>query len=410
MLTDPKARAAKPKGKPYKLSDRDGLYLYVAPSGARSWRFDYRLAGARETLTIGQYPEITLEDARDKLRDARKLVAKGDSPAKAKQERLTAVKVARKNTLRAFGEDWYTVRAKARSESWKANTRRWLDQDIYPALGDRPIKEIGADDVERLVKRVAAERGAMSGHYARLTLSAIYKSLPRSLGVGNPARDVADAIELPKGKPRGRPLTAKEIPAFFEAADSYPGRTSTKLAIRLLMLTFVRKLELIEAKWEEIDLKAGEWVIPAERMKMRKPHIVPLSRQAVECFEKLKPLACGSEYVFPNLGNPNRPMGASTLNKVFHEMGWGDKFTPHGARSTASTALNAQGWSADAIERQLAHAERDVVRAAYNHSDFMEERRKMMQAWADYVDGLCTGADVVPIRRRAQEASIHPGR
>lgn len=402
MLTDPKARAAKAKQKPYKLSDRDGLYLYVAPSGARSWRFDYRLAGMRETLTIGQYPEVSLEDARDKLRHARKMVAKGESPAKAKQARITADKVARKNTLRAFGEDWYKVRAKGRSESWKDNTSRWLDQDIYPALGERPIREIGADDVERLVRSVAEKRGAKSAHYARLTLAAIFKSLPRALGAGNPARDVADVIELPKAKPRGRPLSAKEIPVFLEAADRYPGRISTKLAIRLLMLTFVRKRELIEAKWDEIDLERGEWVIPAERMKMDAPHIVPLSRQAADCFEKLQPLAFGSAYVFPNLGDPRRPMSGSTLNKVFDEIGWGKgKFTPHGARSTASTALNAQGWSADAIERQLAHSERDIVRAAYNHSDFMEERRRMMQAWADYLDGLASGADVVPIRQRA---------
>lgn len=399
MLTDPKVRAAKPHQKPYKLSDREGLYLYVAPSGARSWRFDYRLAGVRETLTIGRYPEIGLGDAREELAKARRMIAKGQSPANSKQELLTAAKVARKNTLRAFGEDWYAARAKGRSESWKGNARRWLDQDIYPALGDRPIKEIRADDVERLVKHIAGKRGATSGHYARLTLSAIYKSLPRSLGVGNPARDAAGIIELPKGKPRGRALTGKEIPAFFEAADRYPGRDATKLAIRLLMLTFVRKLELIEAQWDEIDLDEGEWVIPAERMKMAKPHIVPLSRQAVECLKKLKPLAFGSAYVFPNLGDPKRPMGASTMNKAFDEMGWGGKFTPHGARSTASTSLNAQGWSADAIERQLAHAERDLVRAAYNHSDFMDERQRMMQAWADYLDALCSGK-VIPIRAK----------
>ena len=167
MLTDPSVRNAKPAEKPYKLSDRDGLYLYIAPSGARSWRFDYRLAGARETLTIGRYPEIGLGDAREELAKARRMVAKGQSPAKGKQERLTAAKVARKNTLRAFGEDWYAVRAKGRSESWKDNARRWLEQDIYPALGDRPIKEITGDDVERLVKQIAAKRGAMSGHYGR---------------------------------------------------------------------------------------------------------------------------------------------------------------------------------------------------------------------------------------------------
>lgn len=400
MLTDPSVKNAKPKKAPYKLSDRDGLYLYVAPSGARTWRFDYRLDGARETLTIGRYPEFGLGDARDELSKARKMVAKGQSPAKAKQERKADAKVARRNTLRAFGEDWYAARAKGRSHSWKDNARRWLEQDIYPALGDRPIKEIGADDIERLVKRIAADRGARSGHYARLLLAGIYKSLPRSLGVGNPARDVANAIILPKSKPRGRPLSAKEIPAFLDAADRYPGRDMTKLAIRLLMLTFVRKLELVQAKWDEFDLEAGEWVIPAERMKMDKPQIVPLSRQAVECMERLKPLSFGSAYVFPNLGNPKKPMGATTLNMVFGKIGWGDKFTPHGVRSTASTALNSQGWSPDAIERQLAHSERDMVRAAYNHSDFMGERREMMQAWADYIDALCSGK-VVPFRTKA---------
>lgn len=401
MLTDPKVRAAKPTQKPYKLSDRDGLYLYVTPSGARSWRFDYRLAGARETLTIGQYPDIGLGDAREALAKARRMLTKGQSPARAKQETKASERFARANTLRAAAEAWYEAKAAARSQSWRDNALRWLEQDIYPMLGAKPIQDVKADDVERLMHHIADKRGPKSAHMARFALVGVFKSLPRSLGLGNPARDVAGAIEIPKGEPRGRALTAKEIPTFFEAADRYPGRNSTKLAIRLLMLTFVRKRELIDAKWDEIDLRGRQWVIPAERMKMAKPHIVPLSDQAVECFEKLKPLAFGSEYVFPNLGNPKKPMGASTLNKVFDEIGWGGKFTPHGARSTASTALNAQGWSADAIERQLAHAERDLVRAAYNHSDFMDERCRMMQAWADYLDGLCSGAQVVPIHKHA---------
>lgn len=401
MLTDTKARAAKAKERPYKLTDRDGLYLYIAQSGAKSWRFDYRIAGARETLTLGRYPDVSLEHARDDLGKARKLVAKGESPARAKQDKKASAKIARANTLQALGEKWYQAKAAIRSASWQGNAKRWLEEDFYRAIGSKPIRDVTADDVERVVRQIAEKRGAKSAHYARIMLAAVFKSLPRSLGVGNPARDVAGVIELPKAKPRGVALTAKEIPVFLEAADRYPGRTSTKLAVRLLMLTFVRKRELIEAKWDELDLERGEWTIPAGRMKMAKAHTVPLSRQAVECFEKLKPLAFGSDYVFPNLGRNDKPMDASTLNKVFDEIGYAGKFTPHGARSTASTALNAQGWSVDAIERQLAHSERDLVRAAYNQSDYMDERRRMMQAWADYVDGLCTGADVVPIKRRA---------
>lgn len=410
MLTDTKARNAKPQEKPYKIADRDGLYLFVSPTGAKSWRFDYRIAGARETLTVGRYPDVSLEDARHgqrapgfiSLADARAMVARGESPAQAKRERKAKARVARTNTLKACAEKWYQAKAPSRSKSWQDNARRWLDQDVYPILGSKPVREISIADMERIVDRIAEKRGIKSAHYARLILAGVFRSLPRSLGLGNPARDAASMLELPKATPRGRPLTAKEIPLFLESVDRYAGRPATKLAVRLLMLTFVRKRELIEATWHEIDLERAEWIIPAERMKMAKPHIVPLAKQAIECFEKLQPLAMGSEYVFPNLGDPNRPMGASTLNKVFDEIDFPGEFTPHGARSTASTMLNAQGWSADAIERQLAHTERDLVRAAYNHADFLEERGQMMQAWADYLDRLSAGgATVTPIKNAA---------
>ena len=248
---------------------------------------------------------------------------------------------------------------------------------------------------------VKKKRGARSAEFVRSALVGIYRSVPRSFGLGNPARDLAGTIEVPKGKPRGRALTAKEIPPFMEAADSYRGRPQTKYAIRLLMLTFVRRSELVKAPWSEIDFDAAEWVIPPERMKMRTPHIVPLSTQAVECFRRLKELAGSSPYVFPNLGDPKRPMSESTPNSVFRKIGYEGRFTPHGARSTASTALNSQGWSADAIERQLAHSERNLVRAAYNHSDYLLERRKMMQAWADYLDGLAAGGNITPIKKQA---------
>lgn len=401
MLTDIKARAAKAKQKPYKLTDREGLYLFISPKGAKSWRYDYRLVGARQTLTIGLYPEISLAVARKRLTEARSRVAEGVSPAEVKQAAKAQARIARKNTVRALGQDWYQARSASRSQSWCGNARRFLEKDIYPALGNKPIREVTPDDVERLVRKVAEQRGAKSAHYMRLTLAGLFKSLPRSLNAGNPARDVGTVIELPKPKPRGRALTAKEIPVFLEAADRYPGRPQTKLAIRLLMLTFARKLELIEAPWSEINLDGAEWVIPAERMKREKAHIVPLSRQAVECFKKLKELPGGSDYVFPNLGDPKKPMSASTLNMVFDRIGYGGKFTPHGARSTASTALNSQGWNDDAIERQLAHSERDLVRAAYNHSDYLQERRKMMQAWADYLDALASGAKVFPLKSAA---------
>lgn len=401
MLTDTKARAAKAKGTPYKLTDREGLYLFITPTGAKSWRYDYRYAGKRYTLTLGRYPEAGLATARDRLAQARKLVERGENPAAFKQRDKAEKEIANANTVRAMGVKWFQDRTESRSRSWRENAKRWLEKDIYPALGEKPLKDVTVSDVERLIGAVKVKRGAKSAECVRLTVAGIFKAAPRSLGLGNPARDLAGTIELPKPKPKGRPLAPKEIPAFMEAADAYPGRPQTKLAIRLLMLTFARKRELIETRWAEVDLDRAEWVISAERMKADKPHIVPLSRQALECFKRLKELAGDSPYVFPNLGDPRKPMGASTLNKVFDEIGWGGRFTPHGARSTASTALNSQGWSADAIERQLAHSERDLVRAAYNHSDHMEQRIKMMQAWADYLDGLCSGANVTTIRRSA---------
>lgn len=401
MLTDTGAKNAKAKATPRKLADREGLYLYVgAKSGsgkpARSWRYDYRLNGRRETLTLGRYPELSLADARDEHAKARKLVAKGESPAKAKQAHRERQKIANKNTMRALCERWYEARANARSESWRGNARRWLDQDVYPEIGSKAIPHISPDELEGLIRKVAKKRGAKSGDLVRLMLADVYSEQPRSLGLGNPARDLAGILEIPKGTPKGKPMPAKHIPGLLEAVENAPARQQTKLAARLLLLTFTRKKELVHAPWAELDLPHAQWEISAERMKADRPHIVPLSQQAVLCFELLKPLAAGSEFVFPNLGSQTRPMSETTLNKFFHDIGF-PHFTPHSARSTASTILNGQGFSADAVELQLAHVERNRTRAAYNYADKLEERKRMMQQWADFIDSLSSGK-VVSLR------------
>lgn len=404
MLTDTKVRLAKARQKPYKLADEKGLYLYVSPSGAKSWRYDYRLLGKRETLTLGRYPDVPLagdDGARERHQAARKLVEKRESPARVKQIKERAKREIAGDTVKAIAESWYAQKEEARSQTWKDNARRWLDQDVYPAFGSWPITEVKPADVLDLVRRVATARGAKSAEYVRQVLSQVWEHAIRNLrATSNPARSVRGAIEMPEPK-RRPPLSVKEIPDFLTAVDAYPGRLSTKLAIKLLLLTFVRKSELLGATWGELDLDKAEWRIPAERMKMRDPHIVPLSSQAVECFRDLKAIATGSDYVLPNLGSLKKPMGASSLNVAFDRMGYGERFTPHGVRATASTILNEQGFRADVIERQLAHTERNRIRAAYNHADYMSERRQMMQQWADYIDGLCAGADVTPIRRAA---------
>jgi integrase len=397
---DLKFRKAKAGSKPYKIADRDGLYLFVSRKGAKSWRFDYRLSARRQTLTIGRFPDVGLAVARKRLDEARGLVAAGMSPAEQKQMRKLEDRLAAKNTLQARAEEWYQAKAPRMSKSWCGNARRWLDGDIYPALGPKPIRNVTVADIEALVKSMAKKRGGKSAFYARLLLADVFKAQPRALNLGNPARDLGNTIEIAKGEPKGKPLPVREIPNLLKALDAYPGRPQTRLAILLLLYTFTRKLELIEVPWSEIDLDRGEWTVAPDRMKMDKPHVVPLSIQAVEWFKNLRELAGASPYVFPSMKDEKRPMSGSTLNHALFEIGFAH-FTPHSARSTASTELNKQGWSVDAIELQLAHIEKNKTRASYNYADRMDERRKMMQAWADFLDGVSSGADVVPIRRTA---------
>lgn len=395
---DLRFRKAPARAKPYKLADRDGLYLFVTTKGAKSWRFDYRHAGVRRTLTIGRFPDVGLGAARQAVGAARELVAQGGSPSKAKQVEKDGATLDRANTLKARAEDWYGAKAPNRSQSWKTNARRWLDKDIYPAIGHKPIRSVTAGEIEDLVKAIAKKRGAKSAFYARLLLADVYKKQPRTLNLGNPARDVGNILEFPKGEPRGKPLPVKQIPKLLQAVDGYPGRPQTKYAIRLLLHTFTRKRELIEAPWTEFDLDGAEWTVAAERMKMGKPHIVPLSRQSIAALRELKKLAADSPLVFPSAGDLEKPISPSSLNHALKEMGFGH-FTPHSARSTASTELNKQGWSPDAIELQLAHLERNKTRASYNYADRMEERRKMMRQWSDFLDSIVAGGNVTAIGR-----------
>jgi integrase len=402
MLTDTKAKQSKARTKPYKLADGGGLYLYVTAAGARSWRYDYRLWGKRYTLTLGQYPEVTVGEARDRHALARKAVERGENPSLTKKREKQAASLSAGNTFKALAEAWYSGKTQARSDSWKENTRRWLDKQIYPSIGESPIKEIHAADVLAILKRMEGDKIARSASYVRQLISQVFDYAIANLRADfNPARSVRGAIELPPTKQK-KPLSSGDIPGFVDALDAYRGRHETRYGAKLLLLTFVRKSELREATWDELYLDKAEWRIPAKRMKMREDHFVPLSKQAVECFKALKLMAHGSRYVLPHLGNPNKCMGETTLNKIIDRIGYHGKFSPHGVRTTASTILNEQGFRADVIERQLAHTERNTIRAAYNKAEYLPERKAMMQRWADYIDGLCAGdKKVTNIRRVA---------
>lgn len=397
MLSDTKARQTKPRGKPYKLADQGGLYLYVSPHGGKSWRYDYRLHGQRETLTLGLYPEVTLHDARERHMAARKRVAQGESPAKQKRIEKQAAIEGAAGTFRSLAEEWYGVKARYLSGSWREANRRWLDKELYPIIGGRRLDDITPADILGIMRRVA-DRAPRTAACVRLLVSQVYQHAIRNLRADyDPAQSLKGALVMPEIEHHA-PLAARDIPAFIEALDAYPGKLQTKLGIKLLLLTFVRKQELVDATWDELDVAGAAWRIPAHRMKMREPHIVPLSRQALECFQDLKEAACGSQYVLPHNGTLSKPMSPSTINKAFDCMGCQGRFTPHGLRATASTLLNEQGFRPDVIERQLAHTERNRIRAAYNQAEYLEERRCMMQQWADYLDSLIAGAEVIPLR------------
>lgn len=383
--SDLKFRKASKHSKPYKLADRDGLYLYVSTTGAKSWRFDFRHGGRRQTLTIGLFPDVPLLQARGELDKARSALARNENPATLKQREKQESRAG--DTFRALGESWFKDVVMTRSTSWQAQARRELNR-AYPYIGTTKIKEVGAADVLGMLRAVEKMTSSHAAEYLRKVTSLVFDYAIQNLRAdGNPARSFRKTIERPKVK--GHPhIAAKEIPAFLKSVESDGATPGTKLATRLLILLFVRKTELIKSKWPEFDLERAQWEIPGERMKNGVPHTVPLPHQAVKCLKQLEALAGISEFVFPKYGDPKKAMGQSTLNTLFHRVGYIDKFTPHGCRATASTALNEAGYRHDVIERQLSHIEEDDVRRAYNRADYMAERATMMQEWANLIDEM----------------------
>jgi integrase len=396
MLTDTAAKQAKAADKPRKLADEAGLYLFVTPSGSKTWRYDFRFLGRRQTLTLGPYPEVSLQKARKRHRAARELLEDGQNPALAKQREKASAHAAAANTLEAVADEWLKETAPHRSQSWAVMVGGWFRNHINPVLGTRPLDGIEPADVLALVRSIAAgtakscnsEPQPRTAENVRWIISRVYRYANRNLLTKiNPARDIQGAIQLPPTK-HHQPLKAKELPEFLKKIDGYDGRPETRIALKLLLLTFVRGGELVGATWDEFDLERKEWRVPGARMKMKEEHIVPLSRQAIACLKELKPLTGHRQHLFPGMGDPKGPMSDETLRAALIKLGYKGKFTPHGIRATASTLLNEQGWRPDVIEKQLAHQERDRIRAAYNRADYLEERRKMMQTWADFLDAL----------------------
>jgi integrase len=402
MLTDARVRALRVG----RASDGRGLYVIVLPSGTKSWRYDFRWPkkadGKRQTLCLGQYPEITLAEARERHLEARKALDQGKNPAHLKQRSKIELAQRGTDTFKAIAEDWYNSREAHRSQSWRSNYRRWLDEIVYPAVGALPLTEVQPAHVLALLKQVSHIPASAEIIRRMMAMIFDYGILQLRAPTGfNPARALRGAVVAPA--PVNNPwLKRTEIPTFLKKIDYCDSSRTIQLAIWLLAHTFVRKMELLNAKWSEIDMDRAEWLIPAERMKGGQVHLVPLSSQVVTMLCELKGLAGSSEFVFPVQRSSRTPLSHSVLNKVFYRMGYANKLTPHGLRATASSALNEAGWRPDVIEKQLSHIEGNTVRRSYNHTDYLPERRKMMQSWSDTLDILAAGtSNVTPIKAAA---------
>jgi integrase len=401
MLTDTAIRKAGKRRRRYKLSDQGGLYLAVLPSGKKVWRYEYRLHGRRETLTFGTYSDtgegMSLAEARKRHAAARHQVEDDESPARIRRKERQAAVARLEGTFQSVAERWYEELKANRGESWARQTRSLLVREIYPVLGELPIVEIEKDHVLKAAKKTLDRGSNYTAERIRQVIALVFDyAILHDLDERNPARDAQGTITVPRTR-EYTALTSKELRRLLTAVREHGGRLSTRIALELLALTFVRKNELLHATWDEIDFDVSEWRIPAARMKMGEAHIVPLSTQSLLLFKRQKALASGSRFIFPSLSSVKKPLSDTALNNAIRRLGW-DDFSPHGFRRTASTMLNEQGWSPDVIERQLAHKERNRIRAAYNKATYLPERKQMMQAWADYVDAIIEGGNVVPIR------------
>jgi integrase len=402
-LTDKAIRAARHGDKPVRLFDGGGLYLELAPSGGKWWRLKYRFAGKEKRLSLGVYPHIALKQARERRDDAKRLLANGIDPSEQRKATREAITERAANSFEAVAREWFAAFSAKWVKGHSDKILRRLEHNVFPHVGDRPIAEITSKEMLGVLRKVESRGAIETAHRTKQNCSQVFRyAVATGRAERDPTVELKGALTPPRERYHPAIIDPKGIGALLRAIDGYDGSLVTKCGLRLAPLTFVRPGELRRAEWTEINLDKAEWRIPAERMKMREQHIVPLSSQAVAVLKELQPLTGRNRYVFPGARTNGRPMSENTVNAALRRLGYSkDQMTGHGFRSIASTHLNEQGWHRDAIERQLAHAERDDVRAAYNFAEHLPERRRMMQAWADYLDGLKAGAKVTAFKRAA---------
>lgn len=397
-LTAVEVKQAKPHAKQYKLADGGGMYLLVKPNGGKYWRLKYRMHGKEKTLAFGTVEDVTLAEAREMRVQARKQIGQGIDPNEARREAAAVAKAETENSFETIAREWHEHKRPRWSANHAEKVLRSLEMDVFPAIGKRPIARILAPEVLEVIRPIE-ERGALD--YNKRVLQRMSMIFRYAIVTGraeyNPTADLRGALKTRKQQHHAA-LSRDELPAFLEALNAYDGHLITKYGLQLVTLTFLRSHELRAGTWNEIDFERGEWRVPAERMKMGDEHIVPLSPQAVAILEALHEITGRYPYIFTGRNSTRRPMSENTLLYALYRMGYKRKATVHGFRATASTILNESGFNRDAIERQLAHIESNKVRAAYHRSEYLDERRQMMDWWADYLGNLRTGANVVPFR------------
>lgn len=387
-LSDARIRRTKAGATPVRLSDGDGLYLLVQPSGSALWRFDYILQGRRSTLSFGAYPEVSLALARQRRAEARAKVAAGIDPSR---ERREAREVAAKAmTFAEVADEWLERQRHVLAPVTFEKATWMLKSLVNPWLGKRPIAEIEPPELLSVLRRIESRGKHETAHRTKQRCGQVFRyAIATGRAQRDPSADLRDALTPVRSQHRAAVTHPEQVAELLNAIDGYHGSFVVRSALQLAPLVFVRPGELRKAEWSEIDLDAAEWRIPAERMKMRDAHIVPLSTHAVAILKELKPLTEHSRYVFPSIRTTTRPMSDGTINAALRRLGYdSDHHVGHGFRAMASTLLNEMGWPPDVIERQLAHAPRNKIRAAYNRAQHLAERRKMMQAWADFLNGL----------------------
>jgi integrase len=401
-LTDVTIKTSKLNEKPYKIYDEKGLYVLINRSG-KYFRFDFRINGKRKTLALGIYPDVSLKDAREKRDDARKLVAKDIDPCELKRVEKRAKFVRATNSFEAIAREWVSKQSGTWTASHQEKVLCRLENDVFPVVGGKPVAEITAFDLLALLRKIE-NRGAIdTAHRAKQNCSQVFRyAIATGRAERDPAADLRGALHSIKKNHYPTITEPKKIAELLRAIDGYSGSIIVKFSLQLAPLLFVRPGELRNAEWSEFDLDRCEWRIPASKMKMRIEHLVPLSEQAIKIINELHNYTGYGKYLFPSVRTGSRPMSSNTVNAALRRLGYTQtEMTGHGFRAMASTSLHEQGWSSDIIERQLAHGERNPVKAAYNHAEYLPERRKMMQFWANYLDDLKAGGKIIPFMATA---------